>query len=155
MTQSRYRLFKVMEMCNLEFFHGLHPILTQFGFIFLFRKRKLSNAYQVNKDNYESQIWICAFLYRRRDKFIIIIIIGFIAVVIVIIISFNATMGPFLEAPGKYRACEAALFSIPDGSFKSFENCTAKLSAKETKLTSLEIRTHTFLDMKGRKTPAL
>ena len=34
-----------------------------------------------------------------------------------------------------------------DSSFKRFENCTVKLSAKETKWTSLEVRTHpTFLE---------
>ena len=39
------------------------------------------------------------------------------------------------------------MFSIKDGSFKSFENGTVKLLAKETKWTSLEVRTqHTFLD---------
>ena len=54
---------------------------------------------------------------------------------------------PFLEALSNYRACLAVLFSIPDGSFKSFENYTVKLSAKETKWTSLEVRTHpTFLE---------
>ena len=39
------------------------------------------------------------------------------------------------------------LFSIKDGSFKSFENGTVTLSAKETKWTSFEVRTHcsTFL----------
>ena len=41
------------------------------------------------------------------------------------------TWGPFLEAPGNYRARKAVLFSIPDGSFKTFENYTVKLSAKE------------------------
>ena len=50
--------------------------------------------------------------------------------------------GPFLEAPGDYRAREVVLFFIPDGSFKSFENYTVKLSAKETKWTSLEVKTH-------------
>ena len=44
--------------------------------------------------------------------------------------------GPFREAPGSYRALWAVLFSIKDGSFKSFENGTVKLSAKETKWTS-------------------
>ena len=39
------------------------------------------------------------------------------------------------------------MFSIPDGSFKRFENWTVKSSAKETKWTSLEVRTHpTFLE---------
>ena len=41
--------------------------------------------------------------------------------------------GPFLEAPGNYRARKAVLFSIPDGSFKTFENYTVRFSAKETK----------------------
>ena len=55
--------------------------------------------------------------------------------------------GLFLEAPGNYRARQAVLFSIPDGSFKSFENSKVKLLAKETKRTSLEVRTHpTFLE---------
>ena len=36
---------------------------------------------------------------------------------------------------------------VSDESFKRFENCTVKLSAKETKWTSLEVRTHpTFLE---------
>ena len=34
------------------------------------------------------------------------------------------------------------MFSIPDESFKSFENCAVELSAEETKWTSLEVRTH-------------
>ena len=39
------------------------------------------------------------------------------------------------------------MFSIPDGSFKRYENYAVKLSAKETKWTSLEVRTHpTFLE---------
>ena len=39
------------------------------------------------------------------------------------------------------------MFSVPDGSFKTFENYTVKFSAKETKWTSLEVRTHpTFLE---------
>ena len=39
------------------------------------------------------------------------------------------------------------MFFILDSSFKRFENCTVKLSAKETKWTSLEVRTHpTFLE---------
>jgi len=39
------------------------------------------------------------------------------------------------------------LFSIKDRSFKRFENCRVKLSAKETKWTLLEVRTHpTFLE---------
>ena len=55
--------------------------------------------------------------------------------------------GPFLEAPGNYRAREAVLFFIQEGSFKRFENYTVKLSAKETKWTSLRGRTHpTFLE---------
>ena len=54
---------------------------------------------------------------------------------------------PFLEAPGNYRARQAVLLFILDSSFKKFENCTVKLSAKETKWTSLEVRTHpTFLE---------
>ena len=55
--------------------------------------------------------------------------------------------GSFLEAPGNYRAREDALFSIPDGSFKRFKNCTVKLLAKEPKWTLLVVRTHpTFLE---------
>ena len=39
------------------------------------------------------------------------------------------------------------MFSIPDGSFNRFKNSTVKLSAKETKWTSLEVRTHSaFLE---------
>ena len=39
------------------------------------------------------------------------------------------------------------MFSIKDGSFKSFENGTVKLLAKETKWASLEVRAqHTFLE---------
>ena len=39
------------------------------------------------------------------------------------------------------------LFSILEGSFKSFENYTVELLANETKWTSLEVRTHpTFLE---------
>ena len=39
------------------------------------------------------------------------------------------------------------MFSLPDGSFKSFENYAVKVSAKETKWTSLELRTDpTFLE---------
>ena len=34
------------------------------------------------------------------------------------------------------------MFFILGSSFKRFENCTVKLSAKETKWTSLEVRTH-------------
>ena len=33
-------------------------------------------------------------------------------------------------------------FFVLDSSFKRFENCTVKLSAKESKCTSLEVRTH-------------
>ena len=36
--------------------------------------------------------------------------------------------GLFLEAPGNYRAREAVLFSIPEGSFKTFENYTVTFS---------------------------
>ena len=39
------------------------------------------------------------------------------------------------------------MFSIKDGSFKSFENGAVKLLAKETKWASLEVRTQdTFLE---------
>ena len=39
------------------------------------------------------------------------------------------------------------LFFILDSSFKRFEDCTVKLSAKETKWTLLEVRSHpTFLE---------
>ena len=39
------------------------------------------------------------------------------------------------------------MFSIKDGSFKSFENGTVKLLVKETKWASLEVRIqHTFLE---------
>ena len=39
------------------------------------------------------------------------------------------------------------MISIPDESFKRFGNYTVKFSAKETKWTSLEVRTHpTFLE---------
>ena len=39
------------------------------------------------------------------------------------------------------------MFFILDSSFKRFENCTVKVSAKETKWTSLEVKTHpTFLE---------
>ena len=45
------------------------------------------------------------------------------------------------------RKLPVILLSFSDGSFKSFENYTVKLSAKETKWTSLEVRTHpTFLE---------
>ena len=37
------------------------------------------------------------------------------------------------------------MFSIPDESFRRFENCTVKLSAKETNWTSFEVRTHPTL----------
>ena len=61
--------------------------------------------------------------------------------------EFVVIRGPFLEAPGNYQPHKAVLFSIPNGSFWRFENCTVKVSAKETKLTLLEIRTHTtFLE---------
>ena len=57
------------------------------------------------------------------------------------------TGGPFLEAPCNYRAREAVLFSVKDGSFKSFENGTGKLLVKETKWASLEVRIqHTILE---------
>ena len=55
--------------------------------------------------------------------------------------------GPFLEAPGNSRARKAVLFSIPDGSFKTFENYKVKVSAEETKWTLLEVRDHsTFIE---------
>ena len=39
------------------------------------------------------------------------------------------------------------MFSIKDGSLKGFENGAVKLSATETKWTSLEVRTHpTFVE---------
>ena len=42
---------------------------------------------------------------------------------------------------------EAVLFSIPDGSFKRFENGIVKLSAEETKWILLAVRTRpTFLE---------
>ena len=47
--------------------------------------------------------------------------------------------GLFLQARGNYRDRQAVLSPIPDEGFKSFENCTVKLSAKETKWTSLEV----------------
>ena len=48
------------------------------------------------------------------------------------------------------------MFSIPGGSFKSFENYTVKLWAKETKSTSLEVRTHpTFPPGLSRNGPLL
>ena len=45
----------------------------------------------------------------------------------------NLARGFFLEASGNWRARLAALLSIPDGSFKSFETYIVQLSAKETK----------------------
>ena len=40
------------------------------------------------------------------------------------------------------------MFSILEGSIKSFENYTVELLANETKRTSLEVRTHpTFLEI--------
>ena len=60
---------------------------------------------------------------------------------------FLEAWGPFLEAPGNKRTRLAVLFSIKDGSFKSFENGIVKLLAKETKWASLEVRTQdTFLE---------
>ena len=51
---------------------------------------------------------------------------------------------PGLSRNGPLLSC---FVSIPDGSFKRFESCTVKLSAKETICTSLEVRTHpTFLE---------
>ena len=55
--------------------------------------------------------------------------------------------GPFHEAPGNYRGGWAVLFFILDSSFKRFENCAVKLSAKETKWTSSEVK-HTLLFLK-------
>ena len=50
---------------------------------------------------------------------------------------------PIITGPVKLFS----LFSIPDGIFETFENYTVKFSAKETKWTSLEVRTHpTFLE---------
>ena len=58
-----------------------------------------------------------------------------------------AARGPFLEAPGKNRARWAVLLFIKDESFKSFEDGAVKLSANETKWTSLEVIRHpTFLE---------
>ena len=39
----------------------------------------------------------------------------------------TCSRGLFLEAPGNYRVRLDVLFSIPDGSFKRFENKTVKL----------------------------
>ena len=62
-------------------------------------------------------------------------------------ISSMGPWGPFLEAPGNYQARSAVLFFILDNSFETFENCTVKFSAKESKWTSLEVKTHpTFLE---------
>ena len=41
----------------------------------------------------------------------------------------NRSWGPFLDTPGNYRARKGVLFSIPDGSFNSFEYYTVKLLA--------------------------
>ena len=120
-------------MCNLEFSHGLHFIFTYFGFIFLFRKRRLSNTYQVNKDIDECDKWICAFLYRHQDKSS----------------SSSLLMPPgahFLKLP--VITGPVKLFCFPFQiyrSVKSFENCIINVSAKETKWTSLEVRTHLFM----------
>ena len=55
--------------------------------------------------------------------------------------------GPCLEAPGNYRAPLSCFVFHSRGSFKRFENCTVKLSAKETKWTSSEVKTRpTFLE---------
>ena len=43
--------------------------------------------------------------------------------------SSERAWGPFLEAPGNYWARQAVLFSIPDESFRRFENFTVKVSA--------------------------
>ena len=53
--------------------------------------------------------------------------------------------GPFLEAPDNYQARYGVSFSIPDESFRRFENFMVKLSAKETNLTSFEVKTHPTL----------
>ena len=53
--------------------------------------------------------------------------------------------GSFLEAPDNYRARYGVSFSIPDESFRRFENFTVKSSAKETNWTSFEVRTHPTL----------
>ena len=53
--------------------------------------------------------------------------------------------GPFLKAPDNYRARYGVSFSIPDESFRRFENFMVKLSAKETNLTSFEVKTHPTL----------
>ena len=61
-------------------------------------------------------------------------------------ISAALSGAPFSKLPvitGRW----AVLFSIPDGSFKSFENYTVKLLAKQTKWTSFKVTTHpTFLE---------
>ena len=57
----------------------------------------------------------------------------------------NRTRGPFLEAPGNYRARKTVLFFIPDGSCKSFENYSIKILAKETKLRWRSEHTLLFL----------
>ena len=63
------------------------------------------------------------------------------------LVQLSEARGPFLEAPGNYRAREAVLFFILEESFKCFENYTVELLANETKWTSLEVRTHpTFLE---------
>ena len=49
------------------------------------------------------------------------------------------------------RARSAVLLRIPDGSFKSFENYTVKILAKETKWTSFEVRIP-FLEAPGNLT---
>ena len=49
----------------------------------------------------------------------------------------------FSKLPVITRPVKLFLFSIiPDGSFNSFENYTVSLSAKETKWTSSEVKTH-------------
>ena len=53
----------------------------------------------------------------------------------------------FSELPVITGPVKLCFYPILDGSFKGFENCTVKLSAKETKWTLLEVRTHpTFLE---------
>ena len=53
----------------------------------------------------------------------------------------------FSKLPVITGPIKAVLFSIKNRSFKSFENRTVKLSGKETKWTSLEVRTYpTFLE---------
>ena len=51
-------------------------------------------------------------------------------------------LGPLSRSSRLLPGPLSCLFSIPDGSFKSFENYTVKLLDKETKWTSLEVRTH-------------